>query len=142
MHDNSIDNNPSNDALSKSEKAREIKHQYQKNRNKKRYAAKFREAYKKKHGKLPQGIKEKLLYRLKENVFVKKYVLIGGGVTAIMAIITPFGQHRATISPMPKEIIASPISRPLPRLARHLIIKHRLSTFLLHTMAVSVFLLQ
>ena len=87
MHDNSIDNNPSNDALSKSEKAREIKHQYQKKRNKKRYAAKFREAYKKKHGKLPQGIKEKLLYRLKENVFVKKYVLIGGGVTAIMAIM-------------------------------------------------------
>ena len=87
MHDNGIDNNPSNDALSKSEKAREIKHQYQKKRNKKRYAAKFREVYKKKHGKLPQGIKEKLLYRLKENMFVKKYVLIGGGVTAIMAIM-------------------------------------------------------
>ena len=77
MHDNGIDNNPSNDALSKSEKAREIKHQYQKKRNKKRYAAKFREVYKKKHGKLPQGIKEKLLYRLKENMFVKSATFNG-----------------------------------------------------------------
>ena len=41
MHDNNIDLNPSNDAVKKTEKAREVRHQRQKKRNKK-YALKFR----------------------------------------------------------------------------------------------------
>ena len=86
MHDNNIDLNPSNDAVKKTEKAREVRHQRQKKRNKK-YALKFRKNYKKKYGKLPQGIKEKVLYFLKRSIYVKKAALIGTGVTAIIGII-------------------------------------------------------
>ncbi len=87
MHDRIKDNNPSEDALKTSEKAREIRHRQQKRRKKKRYALKFREKYKKKHGRMPQGIKEKLLYRLKQNIYVKKAALIGAGVTGIITVI-------------------------------------------------------
>lgn len=81
------DNNPTGDAL-KAEQGREIRHSQQKKRIKKRYAGKFRADYKKKHGKLPGTMKEKLLYRLKESVAVKKGALIAGAATAAIVLIT------------------------------------------------------
>ena len=47
MHDDLDTRNPGEEALNKAEKGREIRHQNQKKRNKKRYAIKFREQYKK-----------------------------------------------------------------------------------------------
>lgn len=88
MHDDLDTRNPGEEALNKAEKVREIRHQNQKKRNKKRYAIKFREKYKKKHGKLPEGIKEKLLYTLKQNIYVKKAALIGSAVTMLLMILT------------------------------------------------------
>ena len=87
MHDNIKDNNPSDDALKKSEKAREIRRLYQKKHNKKKYAIRFREMYEKKHGRLPQGAKEKLLYNLKKTFFIKRAALIGAGVTGLIIMI-------------------------------------------------------
>ena len=89
MHENNIENNnPSEEFLKKAEEAREIKHRHQKNINKRRYAKRFRESYLKKNGKLPGTVKEKILYKLKESIAVKKAALIGTGITAVIAIIT------------------------------------------------------